>query len=97
VLKRFGPAGRGLLSFPIEGYTLTLDLPVSDSGLFPFLDRLDAIVLEHGGRVYLAKDARLKPATFRQMYPRLDQWRAVKKQVDPDNRFDSDLARRLKM
>jgi FAD/FMN-containing dehydrogenase len=97
VLKRFGPAGRGLLSFPIEGYTLTLDLPVSDPGLFPFLDRLDEIVLEHGGRVYLAKDARLQPETFREMYPRLSEWLAVKRRVDPDNRFDSDLARRLKI
>lgn len=95
VMKRFGPVGRGLLSFPIEGYTLTLDLPVSDPGLFPFLDSLDAIVLEHGGRVYLAKDARLKPETFREMYPRLDEWLAVKRRVDPENRFSSDLARRL--
>jgi hypothetical protein len=50
VLKRFGPAGSGLLSFPVEGYTLTLDLPVRDSALFPFLDRLDGIVgLVSGG------------------------------------------------
>ena len=97
VLKRFGPAGLGLLSFPIEGYTLTLDLPVSDTELFPFLDRLDAIVMKHGGRVYLAKDARLRPETFRAMYPRLAEWSAVKKQVDPENRFDSDLARRLEI
>jgi len=97
VLKRFGPAGRGLLSFPIEGYTLTLDLPVNDSGLFALLDRLDEIVIEHGGRVYLAKDARLKPETFRRMYPRLDEWLAVKRRVDPDNHFESDLARRLEI
>lgn len=95
VLKRFGAAGRGLLSFPVEGYTLTLDLPVSDPGLFPFLDRLDAIVLKRGGRVYLAKDARLQPETFRAMYPRFDEWLAIKHRVDPDDRFDSDLARRL--
>jgi decaprenylphospho-beta-D-ribofuranose 2-oxidase len=95
VLKRFGPAGAGLLSFPIEGYTLSLDLPVGDPDLFPFLDRLDDIVLKHGGRVYLAKDARLKPETFREMYPRLDEWLAVKRKVDPENRFSSDLARRL--
>ena len=97
VLKRFGPAGQGLLSFPVEGYTLTLDLPVGDPGLFPFLDRLDAIVLEHGGRVYLAKDARLNPRTFRAMYPRFEEWLAVKRLVDPDNRFASDLARRLEI
>jgi len=97
VLKRFGPAGRGLLSFPMEGYTLTLDLPVNDPSLFLFLDQLDAIVLKHGGRVYLAKDARLKPNTFREMYPQLGEWLTVKCQVDPDNRFDSDLSRRLEI
>ena len=97
VLKRFGPAGKGLLSFPIEGYTLTLDLPVSDPGLFPFLNSLDAIVLKYGGRVYLAKDARLQAESFRAMYPRLDEWLAIKSEVDPEGRFASDLARRLEI
>ncbi|HVS83654.1 MAG TPA: FAD-binding oxidoreductase [Pyrinomonadaceae bacterium] len=95
VLKRFGPQGNGLLSFPMEGYTLTMDFPVSDAALFPFLDRLDRIVLEHEGRVYLAKDARLRPEVFSHMYPRLDEWLLFKSKIDPNNRFDSDLARRL--
>jgi decaprenylphospho-beta-D-ribofuranose 2-oxidase len=97
VLKRFGAEGVGLLSFPFEGYTLTLDLPVSDAELFPFLDRLDQIVLAHGGRVYLAKDARLKPAAFRAMYPRLGEWLDFKRKLDPLGCFDSDLARRLEI
>ncbi len=95
VLKRFGPQGKGLLSFPIEGYTLTLDFPVSDAELFPFLDRLDRIVSEHEGRVYLAKDARLRPEVFSAMYSRLKEWLLFKSKIDPNNRFDSDLARRL--
>jgi decaprenylphospho-beta-D-ribofuranose 2-oxidase len=95
VLKRFGPANAGLLSFPLEGYTLTLDFPVNDPDLFAFLDRLDEIVLSSGGRVYLAKDARLRAETFRTMYKRLNDWQRVKSRVDPGNRFDSDLARRL--
>jgi decaprenylphospho-beta-D-ribofuranose 2-oxidase len=94
VLKRFGPPGKGLLSFPLEGYTLTLDFPVSEA-LFPFLDRLDRIVMQHEGRVYLAKDARLRPEAFSLMYPRLNEWLSFKAEIDPDNRFDSDLARRL--
>jgi hypothetical protein len=97
VLKRFGGQGPGLLSFPVPGYTLTLDLPVSDPGLFPFLDRLDEIVLEHGGRVYLAKDTRVKAATFRAMYPRFGEWQRIKTKIDRENRFDSDLARMLAM
>lgn len=97
VLKRFGPAGQGLLSFPFEGYTLTLDLPVSDRELFPFLDRLDEIVLRHGGRVYLAKDARLSAAAFRAMYPELVAWQRIKSKIDPENCFASDLAHRLEI
>ncbi len=97
VLKRLGAEGQGLLSFPTEGYTLTLDLPVSDPELFPFLDRLDEIVLEHGGRIYLAKDTRIKAETFRAMYPRFAEWRQVKEQIDRGNCFSSDLARMLNM
>lgn len=95
VLKRFGPANKGLLSFPMEGYTLALDFPIRDHGLFSFLSRLDAIVVDHGGRVYLAKDARLDAKTFALMYPNLKQWLECKAFLDPGNRYDSDLARRL--
>ncbi len=97
VLKLFGPGNDGLLSFPIEGYTLTLDLPLSDPGLLPFLDRLDEIVLRHNGRVYLAKDARLRPETFRAMYAKTEDWLAFKLRVDPTNIFQSDLSRRLEL
>ena len=95
VLKKFG-AQDGLLSFPMPGYTLALDFPVAD-GLLEFLDTLDAMVLKRGGRVYLAKDARMVPETFRAMYPNLAQWQSAKAAADPDNRFSSSLSRRLGM
>ena len=95
VLKRFGAVGKGMLSFPLPGFTLALDLPVRDAGLFELLDRLDEVVVRNGGRVYLAKDSRLAANTFRAMYPRYDEWLAVKRAVDPGNRFSSSLARRL--
>jgi FAD/FMN-containing dehydrogenase len=94
VLKRFGSATAGLLSFPFPGYTLALDLPVSD-GLIPFLAGLDALVLSHGGRLYLAKDALMSADSFAAMYPRLDQFRQVRARLDPGNRLSSSLARRL--
>lgn len=96
VLKRFGAADPAqMLSFPRAGYTLALDI-VRDAGpVFPFLDELDEIVVRSGGRVYLAKDARLSPDCFRAMYPEADAWLAVKRRVDPENRFRSDLAARL--
>lgn len=95
VLKRLGAQGSGMLSFPLAGYTLALDLPIRDDGLFALLDGLDEIVLRHGGRVYLAKDARLSAASFRAMYPRYAEWLAVKNAVDPQHCFTSSLSRRL--
>ena len=94
VLKRFGNATAGLLSFPFPGYTLALDLPVND-GLVPFLAGLDAVVLSHGGRLYLAKDAVMTPATFAAMYPRLDAFREIRARLDPRNLLSSSLARRV--
>jgi FAD/FMN-containing dehydrogenase len=94
VLKRLGPANAGMLSFPREGYTLALDLPVRP-GLVTFLGRLDQLVLDHGGRVYLAKDATATAAAVRVMYPRLDEFRAVKARLDPRGVVSSSLARRV--
>lgn len=95
VLKRFGPAGPGLLSFPMEGYTLSLDFAMRGPPLFELLRKLDAIVLQHGGRIYLAKDACLDAETFRAMYPRWRDWQEIKARVDPANRFRSALSERI--
>ncbi len=92
VLKDFGPANAAPLSFPIAGWTLALDLPRSAAGVHAALDHCDELVAGAGGRVYLTKDARLRPSTVSSMYPRLAEWRAVRERADPEGLWRSDLA-----
>ena len=94
VLKRMGGQEVGPLGFPMAGLTLAVDMP-RGPGLDVFLHELDAVVLDHGGRVYLAKDAAMTAETFAAMYPRLDAFRAVQRRLDPDGLMSSTQARRL--
>jgi len=98
VLKRFGDSDPNqLLSFPRPGYTLAVDMPRNGARQDVLLDALDRVVLKAGGRVYLAKDARMGADHFRAMYPELPRWLEIKRRVDPENRFSSALSRRLEL
>ena len=93
VLKVFGKQD-DLISFPSEGYTLAMDFPVR-KGLFEFLDELDQIVLKYNGRLYMSKDARMKPEMLEKGYPRLEEFKAIVKKYNPDFKFRSVQSDRL--
>ncbi len=94
VLKDFGPANDAPLSFPIEGWTLALDLPRAAPGLDATLERLDELVAHAGGRVYLTKDSRIRPDAVAAMYPALGRWQDARDRTDPSRLWRSDLALR---
>jgi decaprenylphospho-beta-D-ribofuranose 2-oxidase len=95
VFKRFGAAFGGPLSFPLEGWTLAVDLPAAAPGLRAALDELDEVVAGCGGRVYLSKDSRLRREPLGAMYPQLDRFHAQRARVDPQGVLRSDLGSRL--
>lgn len=94
VLKMLGPANASPLSFPMEGFTLALDFK-ADQAALALLDRLDPIVASHGGRLYLSKDARMSPATFKAMYPQWHEFEEIRAKYQATGRFWSHQSRRL--
>jgi len=94
VLKLFGPRNKNYLSFPMEGFTLALDFK-NQPALFPLLDELDKIVLEYEGRVYLAKDARIKEENFESGYAKIKEFRRLRHQDNLEIKFQSHQSKRL--
>ena len=96
VLKRFGPGNGRPLSFPLSGWTLTVDVPANGgSALRSTLRLIDDLVLDAGGRHYLAKDSYLRAAAVERGYPELGAWREVRNEMDPHGRWCSELGKRL--
>jgi decaprenylphospho-beta-D-ribofuranose 2-oxidase len=95
VLKAFGP-GTVPLTFQMEGYTLALDIPLNRD-LLKFLDELDLLVREYGGRIYLSKDARMRSEIFFGTYPQSYDFAQFVSTIDPKGIIQSDLSKRLKI
>lgn len=96
-IKRFGAAvEEAPLSFPLEGYSLALDIPVRDN-VVEKLKTLDQILLCYGGRVNPVKDSRLAADMLGAMYPKLAEWLKVKRSIDPHKKISSNMSRRLEL
>jgi FAD/FMN-containing dehydrogenase len=94
VLKLYGKENDNYLSFPMEGYSLALDFKL-EPGLFELLDRLDEIVKQYQGRIYLAKDVRVSKDVFESGYPKIELFRTIRKKYKMNEKFNSLQSRRL--
>lgn len=94
VIKRMGPGRAGMLSFPMEGYTLAIDFPARDKAV-RLIHELEAMSVEAGGRLYLGKDALATGDTIKAMYPEWQAWAAEAAKADPDGVLITDMVRRL--
>ncbi len=94
VLKLFGKGNENWLSFPKKGYTLALDFKI-EASVFELLDKLDDIVVEHGGRIYLAKDGRISRSNFETGYDKIDQFRELREKYQMNEHFNSVQSNRL--
>jgi FAD/FMN-containing dehydrogenase len=96
VLKLYGPANDNYLSFPLEGYSLALDFKVEE-GLLALLNHLDEIVVNHQGRIYLTKDARVNAQVFEKGYPQIETFRQFRREHAMMQKFQSLQSTRVKI
>ncbi len=94
VIKDCGPQGEGVLSFPLEGTSIALDMAVSPDTQ-RIVDHLNGFVIEAGGRIYLTKDRFTRAEHFRAMEPRLPRFLALRETWDPEHRLRSAQSVRL--
>ena len=94
VLKQFGKANKNLLSFPTEGYTLALDFKLNSSTI-KTVGRLEKMVVDMGGRLYLTKDAVMQEKTFKTTYPSWKEFESVRQKYGAIGKFSSSQSKRL--
>jgi FAD/FMN-containing dehydrogenase len=94
VIKDCGPEGKGVLSFPLEGTSIAVDMAVS-ADTQRIVDRLNEFVIAAGGRIYLTKDRFTRADHFRAMEPRLPRFMELREKWDPERRLRSAQSKRL--
>ena len=96
VIKRMGAGRAGMLSFPMEGYTLAIDFPAREKAEV-LIAELEAMTVEAGGRLYLGKDALASGTTIKAMYPEWEDWASQAEKADPEGLLITDMVRRLQL
>jgi decaprenylphospho-beta-D-ribofuranose 2-oxidase len=94
VIKDCGVQGQGVLSFPMEGMSLAVDMPVN-AEIQTLTDKLNELVIGLGGRIYLSKDRFTRPEHFAAMDRRLPAFFELRKKWDPNGRLRSAQSVRL--
>lgn len=87
-----------LLSFSEDGYSFNFEFHPKkrhEMASREAIDQLIAATAQRGGKVHLAKDQVLTPEQFYRVYPRYKDLLTIKRRLDPDGLFTSDLARRV--
>jgi decaprenylphospho-beta-D-ribofuranose 2-oxidase len=97
VLKKFGRGGSGYLSFPMPGWTLAMDFPAGTKDLAKVIEILNLRLIACGGRIYLTKDSLLNVDAMKTMYKDLEEWKNMKRKMDPSRFWQSDQSRRLEL
>lgn len=95
VIKKFGESDESFLGFPSPGWTIAIDIPSNLPGIKNWMFDKNYELGKIGGRVYLTKDAVLDDKNFKLMYSKIDNWKKIKKAVDPSNFWQSNQGKRL--
>jgi FAD/FMN-containing dehydrogenase len=94
VIKDCGPEGKGVLSFPLEGTSIAVDMAVGPQTQ-GIVDRLNEFVIAVGGRIYLTKDRFTRAEHYRAMEPRLPRFLELRQKWDPNRKLRSAQSQRL--
>ena len=98
VLKRHRP-DKFLLTHAVDGFSLALDFRVTRGNramLLQLAADMDKIVMQAGGRFYFAKDSTLRRDEVNSYLgsKTIQQFKALKSKLDPENILQTDLYRR---
>lgn len=99
VFKRHRPDDF-LMTHGVDGYSMAMDFRVTPKRrkkLVELAAELDQIVLDAGGRFYMAKDSTLRPEIVESYFgpDTLSEFRDLKAQYDPEGILQTNLWRRL--